>query len=324
MNRLLAAGLFFIVGCAAKDARRDLPNLDFKQEMRMFVLEISTYAKTSRPGFLIVPQNGQEIVTSDGNASSPVHSIYLDGIDGIGREDLFFGYTTDDQATPITERAAILPFLKAAQNQGVRILVTDYCSTPSNMDASYDSNASYGFISFAADHRDLDNVPSYPAGPYNGSADTIVQLADARNFLYVLDPSPFGNRQAFIHAMAATDYDLLITDLFFDDSVFTPADIDALKMKSNGGRRLVMAYMSIGEAEDYRYYWQPVWSTDAPDWLEDENPRWKGNYKVRYWDSDWKRIITGNDSSYVKKILDAGYDGVYLDIIDAFEYFENY
>lgn len=34
-------------------------------------------------------------------------------------------------------------------------------------------------------------------------------------------------------------------------------------------------------------------------------------------------IIYGNNNSYVKKILDAGFDGVYLDIIDAFEYFEN-
>ena len=37
---------------------------------------------------------------------------------------------------------------------------------------------------------------------------------------------------------------------------------------------------------------------------------------------DWQKIITENDESYQKKILDAGFDGVYLDIIDAFKYFE--
>jgi len=56
--------------------------------------------------------------------------------------------------------------------------------------------------------------------------------------------------------------------------------------------------------------------------LEEENPNWEGNYKVRYWEPEWQDIIYGNDSSYLKKILDAGFDGVYLDIIDAFEYFE--
>ncbi len=80
--------------------------------------------------------------------------------------------------------------------------------------------------------------------------------------------------------------------------------------------------MSIGEAEDYRYYWQTSWSTTKPAWLDAENPEWKGNYKVKYWYSDWQKLIYGNDSSYTKKILNAGFDGVYLDIIDAFEYYE--
>ena len=44
---------------------------------------------------------------------------------------------------------------------------------------------------------------------------------------------------------------------------------------------------------------------------------------MRHRDPQWQEIIYGNDNSYVKKILDAGLDGVYLDIIDAFEYFES-
>ncbi|NOX86519.1 MAG: hypothetical protein GXO86_11260, partial [Chlorobi bacterium] len=83
-----------------------------------------------------------------------------------------------------------------------------------------------------------------------------------------------------------------------------------------------VCYMSIGEAEDYRYYWQPDWKPGNPSWLDKENPDWEGNYKVKYWDKGWQGIIFGNDGSYLKKILDAGFDGVYLDIIDAFEYFE--
>nr|WP_314467395.1 hypothetical protein [uncultured Campylobacter sp.] len=43
---------------------------------------------------------------------------------------------------------------------------------------------------------------------------------------------------------------------------------------------------------------------------------------MKYWNVDWQKIITENDESYQKKILDAGFDGVYLDIIDAFEHFK--
>jgi cysteinyl-tRNA synthetase len=80
--------------------------------------------------------------------------------------------------------------------------------------------------------------------------------------------------------------------------------------------------MSIGEAEDYRYYWQTEWEKDPPSWLAEENPEWSGNYKVQYWNKDWQNIIYGKGNSYLNKILDVGFDGVYLDIIDAFQYFE--
>jgi cysteinyl-tRNA synthetase, unknown class len=104
---------------------------------------------------------------------------------------------------------------------------------------------------------------------------------------------------------------------------FTLADIEQLKTKQNGGQRLVVCYLSIGEAEDYRYYWQEAWSSSHPDWLELENPNWEGNYKVQYWAQGWQEIIFGNDSSYLKRIVAAEFDGVYLDIVDAFEYFED-
>ena len=66
----------------------------------------------------------------------------------------------------------------------------------------------------------------------------------------------------------------------------------------------------------------PVLSLFPPGWLSEENGDWHGNYKVHYWDPEWQEIIFGNAGSYLKKILDAGFDGVYLDIIDAFEFFE--
>ena len=65
--------------------------------------------------------------------------------------------------------------------------------------------------------------------------------------------------------------------------------------------------MSIGEIEDYRYYWQSDWKVGNPLVIENEDPNWEGNYYVRYWETDWKNIIFGNDNSYLKKILDETY-----------------
>ena len=86
----------------------------------------------------------------------------------------------------------------------------------------------------------------------------------------------------------------------------------------------VLAYFSIGEAEDYRFYWNSQWDTLAPEWLGPENPEWAGNYKVRYWMPEWKAILfgtaDGSNKSYLDRILDQGFDGIYLDIIDAYYY----
>ena len=60
----------------------------------------------------------------------------------------------------------------------------------------------------------------------------------------------------------------------------------------------------------------------AISWLSRENPSWPGNYKVCYWCSEWQELICGAGASYLNRILNAGFDGVYLDIVDAFEEFE--
>ncbi len=138
----------------------------------------------------------------------------------------------------------------------------------------------------------------------------------------MLNPGNYTNKQDFINAITATNYDALIIDMFFDDLQFSLQEINSLKIKQNGGSRLVISYMSIGEAEDYRYYWNTAWVSNPPEWLAAENPDWPGNYKVQYWNPDWQDIIFGNDNSYLKKIIDSGFNGVYLDIIDAFEFFE--
>jgi cysteinyl-tRNA synthetase len=86
----------------------------------------------------------------------------------------------------------------------------------------------------------------------------------------------------------------------------------------------VVAYLSIGEAEDYRPYWQPEWVSNgkrtaaAPVWLGIENPEWKGNYQVKYWNADWQKLML----TAIDEAMARGFDGVYLDIVDGFQTYE--
>ena len=298
-------------------------NIDFKEEMRSFVIGISEYSKAASPGFIVIPQNGIELVTHTGEENGTPHTSYLGAIDGNGQEDLFYGYDKDDKATPDRESEYLSKFLTISKNSGKIILVTDYCSTLSKMDDSYSKNHLNSFVPFAADHRELDNIPLHPNPIYSQNDQQISELSQIQNFLYLINPENFSKKTDFINAITSTNYDLVILDLFFRDGVeFTSSEIDQLKQKQNGGTRMVVAYMSIGEAEDYRYYWQSEWSNHKPAWMDKENPNWEGNFKVKYWDKDWQNIIYGTEDSYLDKVLKANFDGIYLDIIDAFQYYE--
>ena len=264
----------FLPGC--------ISNIDYREEMRLFVENISRYAKNIDPDFIIIPQNGIELITDNGEPDGNLSINYTKALDGVGQESLFYGYDEDNKPTPVDEQIRLSRFLDRCEENNIEVLVTDYCSTHSYVDDSYNKNSQHNFISFAADHRELDHIPSYPVKPYNENSNDIHSLSDARNFLYIINPSAYNSKDAFLDALRNTNYDILLIDLFYDNDSLTLQDVNSLKVKANGGSRLVIAYMSIGEAEDYRYYWNDSWYLHPPKWLARENPNWPGCYKVKY------------------------------------------
>lgn len=132
-------------------------------------------------------------------------------------------------------------------------------------------------------------------------------LSAVNDFLYQL-------QDLDVEAVGQTNYDLIVMDYTVDGSdetAYTSEDIAALK---DDGKRIVLAYMSIGEAEFYRFYWQDDWESGTPFWLDAENPDWEGNFSVHYWEPSWQAIIF----EYTDRLLAVGFDGAYLDLIDAF------
>ena len=124
-----------------------------------------------------------------------------------------------------------------------------------------------------------------------------------------------------IKKVAGSNFDLIIIDYSTDGSDagrYRRDQIESLKEGPQGRRRLVLCYLSIGEAEEYRFYWKQGYKAGNPPWLDKVNREWKGNYKVRYWDPAWQKILL----RYLDQILAAGFDGVYLDIIDGYEFYE--
>lgn len=209
-------------------------------------------------------------------------------------------------------------------------------------------------------------------------------LSSARSWAYQL-------QKALPAQIAASPFDMVVIDYSrngTNEKRFTPSDLKWMKRKPNGEQRIVLAYLSVGEAEDYRFYWDEKWievaapdeppasgqsgavraageapppanagqptipapagatsappapadaavppakparpdrwiSASAPVWLGDENEKWSGNFEVKYWEKGWQDIIFGTPNSYLEKIVAAGFDGIYLDRVDAYYEFQD-
>ncbi len=162
----------------------------------------------------------------------------------------------------------------------------------------------------AAARRADDPAPS-PAQ----SSSAIPALASARTWAYQL-------QDLDLDRLAASPVDLLVIDATKDGSDRTalkPADLRRLQVKPDGSRRLVAGYCSIGEAESYRSYWHKSWMRDSPAWLLGENPEWEENFAVRFWDPGWQNIVFGTTVSLVDRMIEQGFDGIYLDKCDVTE-----
>jgi len=117
-----------------------------------------------------------------------------------------------------------------------------------------------------------------------------------------------------------TAFDLVVVSIAAAGS--SPDVIPALK-NSPGGEKIILCYMSIGQAEDYRYYWRREWSQNPPLWLDVRDETWAGDRWVRFWEPEWQAIIYGSPESYLDKIMELGFDGVYLDRVDTYWYYED-
>ncbi len=137
------------------------------------------------------------------------------------------------------------------------------------------------------------------------------ELIAVKNWAYQL-------QNADPDVIAASGFELVVVDYSKDGSEERRYSSEEINRIKDSGI-VPIAYISIGEAEDYRFYWQEGWRQNPPSWLGEENPEWEGNYAVKYWNEGWKDIIL----SYLDKIMEQGFSGVYLDKVDEFEYWSS-
>ncbi len=154
---------------------------------------------------------------------------------------------------------------------------------------------------------------------------TVAALENVKTWMYQIQGL---DSSSALQKLATSDYDLLVlepTNTVKESERFDVAGMVA-QMKRSRPDRLVLAYIDIGEAEDYRSYWKSSWRKPKgnkrghPSFIVAEDPDdWSGNYPVNFWDRRWKKLMITGSNSALQNAIDAGFDGVYLDWVEAYD-----
>ena len=276
--------------------------------MQAFVESISDYARSFDPAFIIIPQNGAELLYRNLAYEEGTDPLFLSAIDGMGAEELFYNGTY----SPDAYRLKLLAGVAGEKT----VLVSDYLNDSSYLTHALALCRDSSFLAFprTPDNYYYNHIPTFIE---NENSRNIEKLSDAENYLYFIG-APYEKKEELIAALKGDNHDLVIIDLFVGGEALAAADLAQLKRKENGGRRLLIAYVSIGSAERYRYYWQAEWKRGHPAWLKKNYDGYPDEIWVDFEDPAWQSIVCGNDSSYLHRILEAGFDGAYLDNVEAY------
>jgi cysteinyl-tRNA synthetase len=120
------------------------------QKMVDLIVRISEHGKAQDPGFLVFPQNSPELRDYPG---------YVDAVDGLGVEELFFAADDASSDQPCVQDwcAENLAHVEALRDAGKQILAVDYASEPDNVAAACDRYADEGFAGYVTT-RPLDTL----------------------------------------------------------------------------------------------------------------------------------------------------------------------
>jgi len=126
-----------------------------RANMENFVKYLSNYAKSKRPGFKIIANNAQDLVFKEN--STTLNTEYLNAIDGLARESMFFANGRRRTDTQINYD---LQYLNAFKNNGKMVFTIDYPSTVTDIQWDINKSAAAGFIPFCGNEA-LDRMVTY-------------------------------------------------------------------------------------------------------------------------------------------------------------------
>lgn len=313
--------------------------LNYRDKMRDNVISLSEYAKSRRPDFQIIAHEGQDLLNKS------LWEYHLEGynqarLKGIDTSDPSFLLNLKQQSPEfepvIGGRAARYihsldgiavnnhycqntPVSPTVEENGLPLISIDYCPTGVDFDnAVIDSvKEKSRLYAFIKPNQSFSKIRKQPIISEN--ADNVFTTKEARNISFLLNDKIYTDKNALIEAVRDSNYDIVVIEPYFHQTEpYTIEEINSLKYKKNGAKRLIIARFSVSEAKDNAFYWKPNWKIGHPGWLKRASFVEPNAAITEYWNRNWLDI----NSRFFKGIVDTGFDGAFLTGIENHRYFE--
>lgn len=305
-----------------------IPN--YRDEMRKIVEELSAYGRGRNPGFVVVTFGGFDLfswsqreynlaelkrpeMTKPSTVADTELPVgfpmrrYQQRVDGFILDGFF--------CAPIRVPQADVEAMRA---QSLKALSIDHCP-PERATTAFEQARRAGIVA----HVDTDMsrrfaaVPTVRPNPENSAS--VETLAAARSMLVNLGNRRFGSKADWLLALKNTNHDVLVIDGFYNgNQPLTKDEVHGLKFKKLGARRLVLAWLDIGQAADDRFYWQREWQVGNPTWIQALDRSQPGKYHIEFWNPAWKSIV----GKMFAGLVDLGFDGIVLGGVESYRRWE--
>lgn len=283
--------------------------VDYKGEMRNLIYEIRERAGDEK---IIIANGGIEIYYDD----NKINEKFLNTVNGILVESTIYGFGGYNKKTPKDQQDIFFNLLSPLKKKDKEIILLEYVDSEKGKKEVKNILKETKFKGETPLSISLNSIysPTIESGGKN-----IKGIEDSNNMLILLNYEKFSSSEELVRILSYSNFDFLIIDPFVGKEILTKEQVSKIKTRPDGTQRKVIAYMSLGEAETYRDYWDSKWGVGNPKWLIEENKNWANNYIVEFWNSDWKEII----KNMQLKISNSNFDGYFLDTIDSYQKFEN-
>ena len=307
----------------AKTPTKNGSVVNFREELRQFVINIGTFARSGKPDFKIIAEDALGLVVKadphDEDIMFPAKTFIVN-VDGVLQREvatLVSKKRVTDESIALRDHA-----IKIASDAGLNVLALEFAQEQDKISAAYANDAQKGFAPFVAESLNLSSIPAHPKTVFNNNSESILSLKDVKNFIYLENTQGFGSMPDYIQALHDTDYDAVIINVYHGRDPLTANDVRLLKFKKTGGRRLVFATMDVTTAASSLYYWKQGWTQGSPAYIDAPLRSDPDRYRTHYWDPQWQSIIYGNATSYVAGIITLGFDGVVIRGLNGWRYWE--